>query len=111
MQQEMQTNRVNSIAALIAESRELLERTRGTVSWVELVKSESTLRERLSQLLQQPVAAEEAAAIQAQLEELLDINRETIARVEGRKAEAFSTLKHMVLVRRAAQAYGNAAGV
>lgn len=111
MKQEMQANRVSALAALVVESRELLERTRGTVSWVELANSESALRQRLIQLLQSPIPAEEAAAIRPQLEELLDINRETIARVEGRKAEAFSSLEQMVLVRRAAQAYGSAAGV
>ena len=111
MQQETQTTRVSALAALVAESRELLERTRGTVSWIELAKNESAVRERLVQLLQPPVSAEETVAIRSQLEELLDINRETVARVEGRMAEAFSTLEHMVLVRRAAQAYGSAAGV
>lgn len=104
-----QQNRVERLAALVHESRALLEQAQVTAEWDALVARESVLRERLAELLAAPLAANEVAAVRIALQELLTINQQAVQAVEARKGETFSAMQHTALVRRAAKAYGHAA--
>jgi hypothetical protein len=104
-----QATRVERLAALVNESRELLEQAQSARDWEVLVTRESGLRERVAELLSAPVGDHELAAVRIALQELLTLNQQAVQVVEARKAAAFHALQHTALVRRAAKAYGHAA--
>lgn len=104
-----QPTRVQRLAALVNESRKLLEQAQGASEWEALVTRESALRERVAELLAAPLAEHELAAVRIGLQELLSLNQQAVQAVEARKADALHSLQHTALVRRAAKAYGHAA--
>ncbi|MEJ2632691.1 MAG: hypothetical protein P8011_15170 [Acidihalobacter sp.] len=104
-----QSTRVERLAALVDESRGLLEQAQSTSDWEALMARESHLRARLAGLLAASVGDHELTAVRIALQELLALNQQTVQAVEARKADAFRGLKHTALVRRAAKAYGHAA--
>ena len=103
------TTRIEQLAALVKESRALLEQTRVTADWGDLVARESVFRERLANLLAAPMEEHELAAVRIVLQELLTVNQQAVNVVEARKTDTFHALKHTALVRRAAKAYGHTA--
>lgn len=104
-----QATRVEQLAALVKEGRELLQQAETAADWDALLKRESALHERLAELLAAPLAAHELAAVRIALQELLTLNQQAVQVVEARKADTFHSLQHTALVRRAAKAYGHAA--
>ncbi|OBS09831.1 hypothetical protein [Acidihalobacter prosperus] len=105
------TGRVAGLMALVARGRQLLENARASQSpdWQKLLQEEAGLRGRLEFLMRHPVGPEEVEAVRIALQELLAINTDLVALIEGYRGRALQALEHKALVRRAARAYGQSA--
>lgn len=101
----MNAERRTALDRIVALSREMLDAA-NRQEWDELVMLEARRQPLVHEFFGSAVAADEAAAVAAGIQEILELDKATMARAEEGRKEAGAVLAQLATGRRAQQAYG-----